>query len=173
MVNTGQTIYIVRSLETLMLETQKQINEAMTEAGWSTVHVVARSPALAKIDEKKAGGKKDEAVAGKPKEEISKYSYMQKVMIVGNLAYDAKVYQSQKGAEMMRLAVVCDDNFGQEKGSTTYTVFAKKTGVLEFLHKGRQVMVSGTQRVKLGKDEKGAPAVEVSVYADDITLGRD
>lgn len=172
-----KTLYSIRGLEDIMVDAQRQINSVVEQAGWPTVHLIAKSPSLARKEESVsktvAPVPRAATVQGNSSNNESKYSFMQKVTIAGNLATDVKVFQSQKGNEMMRIAVICDDVIGNEKGSTIYTVLSKKSGISEYLRKGRQVIVSGSQKVSLGKDAKGAPAVEITVYADDIVLGKE
>lgn len=67
---------------------------------------------------------------------------MQTITITGNLCADAEVRQSGD-VEMMSFKVAVNERRGEEETKTFYSCSMRKTGVLQFLKKGRKVLVSG------------------------------
>lgn len=71
---------------------------------------------------------------------------MRSITIVGKLAEDAKVSKRQNGSEEMSFVMTVEDYFKGGKTSIPYKVSATKTRVVDYLVKGRMVVVSGNVR---------------------------
>ena len=69
---------------------------------------------------------------------------MQNVIISGNLAKDCEIVPGKEGNEFIRFDVAVNDGREKEEKPTYYTCRMKKTGVAEYLKKGRFVTVMGT-----------------------------
>ena len=73
-----------------------------------------------------------------------KNNYMlQKIEIIGNVVADAELKQSKSGNQYVSFTVVVNEGYGDEKRSTYYDVGSSKTGVLNYIKKGRSIYVSG------------------------------
>ena len=73
---------------------------------------------------------------------------MQTITITGNLCADAEVRQSGD-IEVMSFKVAVNERIGEEETKTFYSCGMRKTGVLQFLKKGRKVLASGDFRQKV------------------------
>ena len=68
---------------------------------------------------------------------------IQKIEIIGNVVADAELKQSKSGNQYVSFTVVVNEGHGDEKRSTYYDVGSSKTGVLNYVKKGRPIYVSG------------------------------
>ena len=94
---------------------------------------------------------------------------MQTVIISGNLAKDCEVVSSKEGNEFIRFDVAVNDSREKEEKPTYYTCRMKKTGVSEYLKKGRFVTVMGSLKVAVvTKDDK--TFVNLDVWVQNLDL---
>lgn len=68
---------------------------------------------------------------------------LQKIEIIGNVVADAELKQSKSGNQYVSFTVVVNETMGDEKRPTYYDVGTSKTGVLNWIKKGRLIYVSG------------------------------
>ncbi len=170
-VNTKTTIAGQAKLEGMMLDLQKEANEALTILGGDEIHVLAKSPSTTRQMQVTFG-------VGRPLEfqldnnNINLYN-MQKIVITGNIILEPKDTPVKSGEPMVLFSVVCEDSYGGDKNSTRYTVLMKKTNVVPYLKHGRQVTVFGKLRARLDKNSKGEPYLNLFVVCDDLVLGKE
>lgn len=94
---------------------------------------------------------------------------MQTVIISGNLAKDCEVVAGKEGNEFIRFDVAVNDSREKEEKPTYYTCRMKKTGVSEYLKKGRFVTVMGSLKVAVViKDDK--TFVNLDVWVQNLDL---
>ena len=74
---------------------------------------------------------------------------MQTVLISGNLTRDCELVSTKEGVEMLRFDVAVKDGRDKDEKPTYYSCRMKKTGVGEYLKKGRFVSVMGNLRVSI------------------------
>ena len=68
---------------------------------------------------------------------------LQKIEIIGNVVADAELKQSKSGNQYVSFTVAVNEGNGDEKRTTYYDVGTSKTGVLNYIKKGRTIYVSG------------------------------
>lgn len=96
---------------------------------------------------------------------------MQKIEIIGNLAKDAAMVQSQNGGDpFMSFKVICNEKKGDADVKTTYEVTGKSSGVFQFLKQGKKVFVSGTPSARAYLTKEGAPAAQLIIRAHNLEL---
>ena len=96
---------------------------------------------------------------------------IQKIEIIGNVVADAELKQSKSGNQFVSFTVVVNEGNGDEKRSTYYDVGTSKTGVLNFIKKGRPIYVSG--RLSLSavcRDNKAYLNAYITASEIDFTL---
>lgn len=94
---------------------------------------------------------------------------MQMIMISGNLAKDCEVIQGKEGAELLRFDLAVRNGRDKEEKATFYTCRMQKTGVAEYLKKGRFVSVLGNLKVNVvEKDDK--TYVNLDVWVSNLDL---
>lgn len=94
---------------------------------------------------------------------------MQIILISGNLAKDCEVIQGKDGAELLRFDVPVKDSRDKEEKPTYYTCRMKKTGIAEYLKKGRFVSIVGSLKVNvLEKDDR--TYVNLDVWVNNLDL---
>lgn len=94
---------------------------------------------------------------------------LQKIEIIGNLVQDAEVKQTKEGKEFISFRVAVTESAGEEKRTTYFDVNCARSGVLDYLKKGRQVYISG--RLSLSavcRDDKAF--LNANVSARDLVL---
>ncbi len=94
---------------------------------------------------------------------------MQTVIISGNLAKDCEVVSGKEGNEFIRFDVAVNDGREREEKPTYYTCRMKKTGVSEYLKKGRFVTVLGSQKVSVVTKD-GKTFVNLDVWVQNLDL---
>lgn len=95
---------------------------------------------------------------------------MQNVIISGNLAKDCEIVPGKEGNEFIRFDVAVNDGREKEEKPTYYTCRMKKTGVAEYLKKGRFVTVMGSLKVAVvTKDDKTFVNLDVWVLNLDLS----
>jgi len=104
-------------------------------------------------------------------EEITYYN-MLKITLVGNLTADAKTVISRDGVEMMVMTLAVNTVRSGEKKTTYFSINKRKTDVLAYLKKGRQLCVVGDIDISQEVND-GQPKVSLKVYADSLTLGNE
>ena len=68
---------------------------------------------------------------------------LQKIEIIGNVVADAELKQSKSGNQYVSFTVAVNEGNGDEKRTTYYDVGSSKTGILNYVKKGRTIYVSG------------------------------
>ena len=68
---------------------------------------------------------------------------LQKIEIIGNVVADAELKQSKSGNQCVSFTVAVNEGNGDERRTTYYDVGSSKTGVLNYIKKGRTIYVSG------------------------------
>lgn len=94
---------------------------------------------------------------------------MQTVIISGNLAKDCEVVSGKEGNEFIRFDVAVNDGRERDEKPTYYTCRMKKTGVSEYLKKGRFVTVVGSQKVSVVTKD-GKTFVNLDVWVQNLDL---
>ena len=96
---------------------------------------------------------------------------MQRITIIGNLAKDAVQVEGQNGGyPFISFTVICDEKRGDSEYKTSYEVVGAVTGVLDFLKKGRQVLVEGTPSARAYQGKDGHLAAQMRISAHTIEL---
>ena len=101
---------------------------------------------------------------------------MQIIFITGNLTADCEIVAGKDSSELVRFTVAVNDlKAGSEEKSTFYTCRMSKTGIAEYLKKGRFVSLSGRLRVSTNvKDDKTFVSLDVWVSNIDLApAGKD
>lgn len=100
---------------------------------------------------------------------------MQTIIITGNLAKDTEVLTSKEGNELLRFDVAVNDGRDKDEKPTYYTCRMKKTGVIDYLKKGRFVTVMGSLKVSVvPKDDKTFVNLDVWVLNLDLApMGKE
>ena len=94
---------------------------------------------------------------------------MQIILISGNLAKDCEVIQGKDGAELLRFDVAVKDGRDKEEKPTYNTCRMKKTGIAEYLKKGRFVSIIGNLKVNVvEKDDRTYVNLDVWVNSLDL-----
>ena len=105
------------------------------------------------------------------KQRVNNNFMIQKIEIIGNVVADAELKQSKSGNQYVSFTVVVNEGSGDEKRSTYYDVGTSKTGVLNFIKKGRPIYVSG--RLSLSavcRDNKAYLNAYITASEIDFTL---
>ena len=68
---------------------------------------------------------------------------LQKIEIIGTVFIDAELKQSKSGNQYVGFTVVVRESYGEEKRATFYDVSYGRTGIVNYVKKGRQIYVSG------------------------------
>ena len=68
---------------------------------------------------------------------------LQKIEIIGTVFTDAELKQSKSGNQYVGFTVVVRESYGEEKRATFYDVSYGRTGIVNYVKKGRQIYVSG------------------------------
>ena len=95
---------------------------------------------------------------------------MQTLFLSGNLAADCEIVPGKDEKEFIRFTVAAKDPAADKEDKPTYyTCRMKKTGVAEYLKKGRFVTVMGTLKVAVvSKDNK--TFVNLDVWVQNLDL---
>lgn len=112
-----------------------------------------------------------EQMEGTPTTQNSDKYMLQKIEIIGTVFTDAELKQSKSGNQYVSFTVVVNEGSGDEKRSTYYDVGTSKTGVLNFIKKGRPIYVSG--RLSLSavcRDNKAYLNAYITASEIDFTL---
>ena len=97
------------------------------------------------------------------------YVTMQIVSISGNLAKDCEEIQGKDGVEILRFDVAVKDGRDKEEKPTYYTCRMRKTGVWEYLKKGRFVSIVGSLKVNVvAKEDKTFVNLDVWISSLDL-----
>ncbi len=92
---------------------------------------------------------------------------MQIILITGNLAADCEIVRGKDDAEFVRFTVAVND--GKDEKPAYYNCRMAKTGLADYLKKGRYVSVSGRLKVSTNvKDDK--TFVNLDVWVSNIDL---
>ena len=94
---------------------------------------------------------------------------MQIVSISGNLAKDCEEIQGKDGVEILRFDVAVKDGRDKEEKPTYYTCRMRKTGVGEYLKKGRFVSLAGTLKISVVIRD-GKTYVNLDVWVSSLDL---
>ena len=94
---------------------------------------------------------------------------MQTILISGNLAKDCEAIQGKEGAELLRFDVAVKDGRDKEEKPTYYTCRMKKTGIAEYLKKGRFVSILGNLKVNV-VEKDGRTFVNLDVWVNSLDL---
>lgn len=111
-------------------------------------------------------------VGGVPPYVQPKTFFMQLVFLSGNLVSNAETIASKdpKGGDFMRFTVAVKDRQGDRDEATYYACRMRKSGVLQYLTKGRSVCLAGTLSIsKVEKD--GKTYVNNDVWVSHLDLG--
>lgn len=105
-------------------------------------------------------------------------SYLNKVMLIGNLGRDAELKYTTSGAAVAHFSLatteVWRDKQGQKQEKTEWhriNVWGKSAEALaEYLSKGKQVYVEGRIQTSEYTDKDGNPRKSVEIRADRVVL---
>lgn len=100
---------------------------------------------------------------------------MQTIIISGNLAKDAEIITAKDGGEFLRFDVAVNDGRDKDEKPTYYSCRMKKSGVADYLKKGRFVTVMGSLKVSIvPKDDKTYVNLDVWVLNLDLApMGKE
>lgn len=164
-VTSAAVIRALRSLENMTVSLQKTLNSVLDIMHEKQVHLVSKTYEKigenTEINTPKNTPEKVIFDAEKLRDFRIKYCYMEKISIIGFLAADAQEYE-KNASKKMRFPVLVERRKKGDKSRVIYNVFSKKSDILEYLKKGKQVYVDGT----FSEDEKG----EKVIFADNISL---
>ncbi len=95
---------------------------------------------------------------------------MQNIFITGNLAADCEIVKGKDDAEFVRFNVAVNDaKAGNDEKPTYYNCRMAKTGLADYLKKGRYVSVSGRLKASTNvKEDKSY--VNLDVWVSNIDL---
>lgn len=94
---------------------------------------------------------------------------MQTILISGNLAKDCEVIQGKEGSELLRFDVAVKDGRDKDEKPAYYTCRMKKTGISEYLKKGRFVSIIGNLKVSV-VEKDGKTYVNLDVWVNNLDL---
>lgn len=94
---------------------------------------------------------------------------MQTILISGNLAKDCEVIQGKEATELLRFDVAVKDGHNKDEKPTYYTCRMKKTGIAEYLKKGRFVSILGSLKVNVVEKEDRT-FVNLDVWVNSLDL---
>ena len=94
---------------------------------------------------------------------------MQTILISGNLAKDCEVIQGKDGSELLRFDVAVKDGRDKDEKPVYYTCRMKKTGIAEYLKKGRFVSIVGNLSVNVVEKEDKT-YVNLDVWVNSLNL---
>ena len=171
---TEQAVRIIKSLVDQTISLQKDVNLVLNICREKEEHPAARIA----IKEPKVPASETGKLT--LEEFRIKYSYMQKITIVGNVAVDATSYAPKGGGpEKMKFRVIVNSFSGGAKKSISYAVFFEKSDIFQYIKKGKLVVVIGTfdQAIRHNKtdgkvavDADGEPIIDNYIYADEVSL---
>lgn len=98
---------------------------------------------------------------------------MEFIHLLGNLTADAALRSTVRNgvkSEFVSFKMACNYRSGDQTVTTYYDVTAAKTGVFEYLKKGRSVAVAGRLHFAMTPDEKGAKWPHLNVSAVMVEL---
>ncbi len=96
---------------------------------------------------------------------------MQKIQIIGNLAKDATLVDSQTpGKQFISLTVIVNEKKGDTETKTAYEVTHRSTGVYPFLKSGKKVYVEGTPSCRAYMTKDGKAGAQLKIFADELEL---
>jgi Single-stranded DNA-binding protein len=94
---------------------------------------------------------------------------LQKIEIIGNLVGDAEMKTGKEEKEFVSFRVAVSEGRDDEKKPTYYDVSCGKSGLFQYLKKGKNVYVSGRLSLSTNcKDEKAY--LNAYIFAKDIVL---
>lgn len=95
---------------------------------------------------------------------------MQLIFITGNLTADCEIVASKEGADLVRFTVAANDlKVAGEEKPTYYTCRMTKTGIADYLKKGRFVSLAGRLRVNTNVKD-GKTYVNLDVWVSNVDL---
>lgn len=96
---------------------------------------------------------------------------MQQIMVVGNLLQDAASVQGHNGGEpFISFKVVCNEKKGDLETKTIYEATYRSSGVLDYLKKGKKVLLLGTPAVRAYMSKDNAPVGQLVVRVHSLEL---
>ena len=94
---------------------------------------------------------------------------MQTIFLSGNLAADCEIVKGKDEAEFIRFTVAANDPAEKDEKPTYYTCRMKKTGIAEYLKKGRFVSIIGNLKMNVvEKDDRTYVNLDVWVNSLDL-----
>lgn len=101
------------------------------------------------------------------------FSIMQTLFLTGNLTSDYELFKGKDEKEFIVFTVAANDLADRESGTTFYTCRMRRSGVAEFLKKGKYVSVCGALKVsQKEKDGKTYTNLDVWVTSLDVPFMR-
>ena len=94
---------------------------------------------------------------------------MQTNLISGNLAKDCEVIQGKEATELLRFDVAVKGGRDKDEKPTYYTYRMKKTGIAEYLKKGRFVSILGSLKVS-AVEKEDRTFVNLDVWVNSLDL---
>lgn len=158
--NARQTVRVFRCLQDMTIDLQKSVNAYLSVAGVKETHAAARIALPEACTDDGDEGRMTE-------NEHVLYCHMETMELIGFLEKDASVYTRKKeesdgGRERMVLSVYCMRRRKTRNIRIAYTVFADRTGILDYLKSGKQVYARG----RFEENEKG----DKVIFADTVKL---
>ncbi len=96
---------------------------------------------------------------------------MQKIQIIGNLAKDAALVDSQTpGKQFISMIVIVNEKKGDVETKTSYEVTFRSTGVFPFLKSGKKVFVEGTPSSRAYINKEGKAVSQLKIFAENVEL---
>ena len=144
--DSDDVIRAFRSLENITLEMQRSFNEYFSREG-----VKQELPFYRRTLPESAEG-------GHQKFDLSKYTYMEKIQIIGTVGSDMQTYKDKYGNEKGRIGV----NAQSGKNERKYVVFALRARLPETIEAGAVIFAQGDFEVQ----ESG----QINLYAETIKV---
>lgn len=94
---------------------------------------------------------------------------MQTIFLTGNLTSDCEIFKGKDEKEFIMFTVAVNDPQDKESGPTYYSCKMRKSGISEFLRKGKFVAVTGTLKVSQ-KEKDGKTYMNLDVWVASLDV---
>lgn len=150
-----QSVRTAKSLISITLQAQREVNDFLHEFGQNETHTAVRESLNGLPDvpesEPAANGTKS-----------NKRIYMERISVIGKLESDVVSYIATDGTEKMKARVLVERTRGKKTKKVFYNVYAVKSKAFDFLKKDKTVYVEGD----FDENDEG----DKKVFADIIKL---
>lgn len=96
---------------------------------------------------------------------------MQQIMAVGNLLQDAATVQGHNGGDpFISFKIVCNEKKGDMDTKTIYEATYRSSGVLDYLKKGKKVLLVGSPSVRAYMSKDNVPVGQIVIRVHSLEL---